>query len=146
MKKTILIAAIIIGIGFTACTNQNNPNSQTVGSNLKAKNDMKNLVSIVEIPTTDFARAVSFYKAILDVGIEEVNMGEVQMGVLAGDDKMVSVVLVKGNDYKPSIDGTIVDRIASIVDFTILSIVIVFCNFSSRKHSMVSILSSVFVA
>lgn len=108
MKKTILIATIILGVGFIACTNQSNPNSQTVDSNLKTKNGMENLVSIVEIPTTDFSRAVSFYKTILDVSIEEVNMGEVQMGVLPDNGETVNVVLIRGNDYKPSVDGPIV--------------------------------------
>ncbi len=69
---------------------------------------MKNLISIVEIPTIDFSRAVAFYQAVLDVSIEEVDMDGVQMGVLPGDEEMVSVVLVRGNDYKPSLDGTIV--------------------------------------
>jgi len=69
---------------------------------------MKNLVSIVEIPTVDFSRAVSFYQAILDVSIEEVDMGGVQMGVFPSDGKNVNVVLVRGNEYKPAVDGTIV--------------------------------------
>jgi uncharacterized protein len=69
---------------------------------------MKHLISIVEIPATDFARAVTFYQAILDVNIEEVEMGGVQMGVFPGDGETVSVVLVRGDEYKPSIDGTLV--------------------------------------
>ncbi len=69
---------------------------------------MKHLISIVEIPTIDFPRAVAFYQAVLDVSIEEIDMDGVQMGVLPGDEEMVSVVLVKGNDYKPSLDGTMV--------------------------------------
>ncbi len=69
---------------------------------------MKNLVSIVEIPTVDFSRAVSFYQATLDVSIEEVDMGGLQMGVFPSDGKDVNVVLVRGSEYKPAVDGTIV--------------------------------------
>lgn len=69
---------------------------------------MKHLISIVEIPTIEFSRAVAFYQAVLDVSIEEIDMDGVQMGVLPGDEEMVSVVLVRGNDYKPSLDGTLV--------------------------------------
>lgn len=69
---------------------------------------MKNLVSIVEIPTIDFSRAVAFYQAILDVSIEEVDMGGIQMGVFPSDEKSVNVVLIRGDDYKPSTDGTVV--------------------------------------
>lgn len=69
---------------------------------------MKNLISIVEIPVANFPRAVSFYQKILEVHIEEVDMDEAKMGVLPSDEKTVNIVLVNGNDYKPSIDGTVV--------------------------------------
>lgn len=69
---------------------------------------MKHLISIVEIPTSDFARAATFYQAILGVNIEEVNMDGVQMGVFPSDAETVNVVLVKGNDYKPSMNGPLV--------------------------------------
>lgn len=71
-------------------------------------NKMKNLISIVEIPTTDFSRAVTFYQAILGVRIEEVDMDGTQMGVLPSDGETVNVVLVKGSDYKPTTDGVVI--------------------------------------
>jgi predicted enzyme related to lactoylglutathione lyase len=70
--------------------------------------NMRNLVSIVEIPTTDFTRAVTFYQAILNITIEEVDMAGTQMGVLPCDEKAVNVALIKGDDYKPTADGAIV--------------------------------------
>jgi len=69
---------------------------------------MKNLISIVEIPTDDFIRAVAFYQSILDVAIEEVDMGGVRMGVILSIEDTVSVVLVKGDDYKPSLHGPLI--------------------------------------
>jgi uncharacterized protein len=69
---------------------------------------MKNFISIVEIPTVNFSRAVAFYQTILDIIIEEVDMGGTQMGVFPSDGQVVSVVLVKGDDYKTTTDGTIV--------------------------------------
>jgi uncharacterized protein len=69
---------------------------------------MKNLISIVEIPTIDFSRAVTFYQAILDVSIEEIDMQGTQMGVFPSDREIVSVVLVKGDEYRTTVDGTIV--------------------------------------
>ena len=69
---------------------------------------MKSLVSIVEIPTTDFARAVSFYQAILKIDIEEIDMQGTQMGLFPGQGEAVSVALIKGDDYKATADGTIV--------------------------------------
>jgi uncharacterized protein len=69
---------------------------------------MKNLVSIVEIPTIDFSRAVKFYQAILDINIEEIDMGGVRMGLFPGEGESVSVALINSSDYKTSVDGTIV--------------------------------------
>ncbi|NJM26084.1 MAG: VOC family protein [Bacteroidia bacterium] len=69
---------------------------------------MNNLVSIVEIPTTDFSRAVSFYQTVLNVRIEEVDMDGIQMGVFPGNKHVVNVALIRGNEYKPSADGPVV--------------------------------------
>lgn len=68
---------------------------------------MNNLISIVEIPTADFARAVAFYQTILGLAIEEMEMDGNQMGVLPNENGTVNVVLVKGNDYKPTTDGAV---------------------------------------
>jgi predicted enzyme related to lactoylglutathione lyase len=111
MKTMILAAVLTLGTSFNACTSQNNSASQTQKADtteLKATKNMKNLVSIVEIPVSDFSRAVAFYKAVLDVSIEEVEMGEFQMGLLPGNEESVNVVLVKGSGYKPSADGLVV--------------------------------------
>jgi predicted enzyme related to lactoylglutathione lyase len=69
---------------------------------------MKSIISIFEIPAIDFARAVRFYKAILDIAIEEVDMGEVKMGLFAGSDGPVSGSVIQGAPYKPSADGVVV--------------------------------------
>jgi len=69
---------------------------------------MNHLISIVEIPTADFTRAVAFYQSILDVTIEEVDMGGTQMGILPSDGETENVVLVNGNDYKPTADGVVI--------------------------------------
>jgi predicted enzyme related to lactoylglutathione lyase len=82
---------------------------------------MKNLISIVEIPTLDFPRALSFYQAILGVTIEEVDMGGVKMGVFPSDGETVNVTLINGGESMPSMDGTIVylnagDNLQSTLD------------------------------
>jgi|SRR5690554_2118390 len=69
---------------------------------------MNNLISIVEIPTAEFSRAVKFYQSVLSVNIEEVDMDGTQMGVLPNEEGTVNVCLVKGDDYKPTTDGTVV--------------------------------------
>lgn len=69
---------------------------------------MKNFISIVEIPTKDFPRAVAFYRAILDIDIEEIEMDGIQMGLFPNDGENISVQLIHGSGYKISSDGTIV--------------------------------------
>lgn len=66
------------------------------------------MISMVEIPTTDFARAVAFYRSILDITIEEIEMDGIKMGLFPNDGEGVFVQLINGIDYKTSRDGTIV--------------------------------------
>lgn len=93
-------------IGFSAC---NNTTTEQDNLNKIQKIDkMNNLISIVEIPTADFSRAVKFYQSILNVSIEEIDMDGTQMGVLPSEEGTVNLCLVKGNDYKPTTDGAVV--------------------------------------
>lgn len=69
---------------------------------------MQNLINWFEIPATNFNRAVSFYKAILDLKIEEAEMFGSKMGFFPTDGKNVSGAIVQGEDYKPSTDGVVV--------------------------------------
>lgn len=104
MKKTILSTLVLITIGFSACTD-----TKTKEENMLTQkaNNMNNLISIVEISTTDFSRAVKFYQTILGVTIEIMEMDGNQMGVLPNEEGTVNVVLVKGKDYKPTTDGAV---------------------------------------
>jgi hypothetical protein len=111
MTRTILRTAIIIGVGLTSCTRQNNADLQTEqvdATTIKTKGDMKNVISIVEIPTEDFSRAQIFYQTILDIKIEEIEMEGIKMGLFPNAGEGVSVQLINGSDYKPSSDGTVV--------------------------------------
>lgn len=67
---------------------------------------MHNFISIVEIPTGSFTRAVKFYQTVLDITIQEADMEGIQMGLFPGGEGPVNVVLIKGDDYEPSGAGT----------------------------------------
>lgn len=69
---------------------------------------MNNLINWFEIPATDFNRAVSFYKGILDVEIHETEIFGTQMGFFPSDGKNVSGAIVQGEDYKPSMEGVLI--------------------------------------
>lgn len=110
MKNRIITTAVIFAFGLSACNNPNQTETKTQKQDTtvtKKTENMNNLISIVEIPTADFPRAVKFYQTILGVTIEEMEMGDVTMGVLPNDEGTVNVVLAKGNDYKPTTDGAV---------------------------------------
>jgi len=69
---------------------------------------MKNLVNWIEIPASNFKRALAFYKAILGVDIHEAEMFGSKMGFFPSDGKNVSGAIVQGEDYKPSTEGVTV--------------------------------------
>ncbi|MCW5909883.1 MAG: VOC family protein [Cyclobacteriaceae bacterium] len=69
---------------------------------------MKNLISIIEIPVVDFKRATKFYQTILNIRIEEVDMGEFKMGTFPANEEGIFVHLIQGSNYKPSADGPVV--------------------------------------
>lgn len=98
---------MLAAVGFWAC-NDTKTNEEKVENNQPLKvNIMNNLISIAEIPVTDFSRAVKFYQAILEIAIQEVEMDGNQMGILPNKQGTVNVVLVKGNDYKSTSDGAV---------------------------------------
>jgi predicted enzyme related to lactoylglutathione lyase len=68
---------------------------------------MQNIINWFEIPAKDFNRAVSFYKAILGLEVNEIEMFGTKMGLFPTDGKNVSGAIVHGEDYKPSHDGVV---------------------------------------
>ncbi|MBL7711787.1 MAG: VOC family protein [Chitinophagaceae bacterium] len=110
MKKAILYTLLLIGIG--SCRNAGNKDSAALQTGTEQVNNqtkhMNNLVSIIEIPVADFARAVTFYQAVLGVPIEATDMQGTQMGIIPNEEGTVNVVLAKGPDYKPTAEGTVI--------------------------------------
>lgn len=68
---------------------------------------MENLINFIDIPATDFGRAVSFYKAILGLHINETEMSGTKMGFFPTDGTNVSGAIVQSEDYKPSTNGVV---------------------------------------
>jgi predicted enzyme related to lactoylglutathione lyase len=68
---------------------------------------MKNLVTFIDIPASDFGRAVSFYKAILGLEISEADISGTKMGFFPSDGTNASGAIVHGKDYKPTTDGVL---------------------------------------
>jgi len=68
---------------------------------------MNNLINWFEIPATDFKRAATFYKTVLDTTIQETEMFGTKMGFFPSDGKNVSGAIVQGTDYMPSGEGVL---------------------------------------
>lgn len=111
MKKTVRCAVLLAGMGWMGCTefrDTSSPATIEALTTTKSTQRMKNVVSIIEIPVTDFGRAIAFYQEILGVGIEEVDMAGTYMGLLPSDENTVAVALVKGEGYTPATQGAVV--------------------------------------
>ena len=108
MKTKVLFAVVAVGMIFSACTNQSKQGVQTHSADTtitKAINNMNSFVSIFEIPATEISRAVDFYQDILDIKIEKMDMGEMQIGIFPYEGQMVTGVILQAEGYKPSADG-----------------------------------------
>lgn len=104
-RSIFIIIVVLLGFSFATCKNGNSFNGAT---EVESKKGVKNMISIVEIPVTNLARAVVFYQTILGVTIEKMTMGDTEMGVLPAGNGSVNVVLIKGNDYVPTNNGALV--------------------------------------
>ncbi len=109
MRRTIFsISTAILILGFNACNSTDKPkldkqkNDSTIN---KSGKDMKNYISMFEIPATDISRAIEFYQAILDINIEKMEMPGMEMGILPYEGQMVTGVIMKGEGFQPSADG-----------------------------------------
>lgn len=65
-------------------------------------------ISWFEIPATDFARAKTFYEAVLGRSIETMTMGPSTMGFLSTGPEAVGGAIVHGDGTVPSQSGTLV--------------------------------------
>lgn len=105
-SKSILFAVLIIGLlsSFTLLKSYHSPEFKSQ-DNLT---DMKNQVSIIEIPVTDIHRAKMFYQNLLDIKIEIYDFEEFQLATFPFENQPVTIVLMQSQDYIPSASGTTV--------------------------------------
>ena len=124
MKKVIQSAFILSLMGFVACNTPSNTKSEAEQNNLFVEqnmNNMNNFVSLFEIPATDISRAIQFYQTILDISIEQMEIPGMEMGVFPYENQMVTGVIMKGEDYKPTANGVTIylnggDNLQTILD------------------------------
>jgi len=81
---------------------------------------MQKLVSWVEIPATDFERAVSFYNAVFNLTLKGMDFGTEKMAFLPNDEGAISFA----PNFKPSKDGVLVSMNAGTnLDDTLVRVV-----------------------
>jgi predicted enzyme related to lactoylglutathione lyase len=69
---------------------------------------MKHLLNWVEIPVSSLERAKAFYSAILDMPMEEMEMGGLRYAFFSVEDSYNNGALVQGPDYTPGLAGPVV--------------------------------------
>ena len=94
-------------VGIVACnsTAENQSELKESATENSTTTSMNSYVSIFEIPATDIARAIDFYQAVLGVEIEKMEIPGIEMGIFPYEDQMVTGIITKGEDFKPSSDG-----------------------------------------
>ena len=109
-------------LGIISCLIPLQVGAQEKAADITTQNheQMESFISIFEIPSTDFSRAVEFYQSILDIKIETMDMQGMQMGLFP-ERGGASGVVIKGEGYQPSADGVIIylnggDNLQSILD------------------------------
>ncbi len=67
-----------------------------------------NYLSIFEIPSIEFSRAIAFYEGILKISITPIDMDETQMGLFPFEGQPVSGAIINGPGYTPSESGILI--------------------------------------
>ena len=81
---------------------------------------MQKLVSWVEIPATDFERAINFYNAVFKLDLKGLDFGTEKMAPLPNDEGAISFA----PDFNPSKDGVLVSlNAAKDLDGTLVRVV-----------------------
>lgn len=65
-------------------------------------------ISWFEIPATDYARAKTFYEAVLGHAIQTMEMGPTTMGFLTADPNAIGGAIVQGEGCVPSREGVVI--------------------------------------
>lgn len=69
---------------------------------------MKNWINWFEIPVTDFDRAQGFYCGIFDIEMHVMDMMGMRMGIFPTEGNGGGGAIVKGDDYTPAMNGSLV--------------------------------------
>lgn len=70
---------------------------------------MKKLISWFDIPTSNFNRAVKFYQNVFDLTLNIVDCEGEKMGCFPDDGENVTGCIFHSPEYKPSMDGVIIN-------------------------------------
>ena len=69
---------------------------------------MRTLINWFEIPVTDMARAVAFYRRVLNAEFRRETIGGVENAVFSYDQSATGGALVKGEQFVPSETGAVI--------------------------------------
>jgi predicted enzyme related to lactoylglutathione lyase len=109
MKITlsILSASVLL---FTSCIDEGDINNvvESIEPIEETQPETSSLISLFEIPAENLSRAVSFYRNVLDLEIEEMEVPGMKMGVFPYENQAVSGIIIEAEGSVPSADGTVI--------------------------------------
>jgi predicted enzyme related to lactoylglutathione lyase len=69
---------------------------------------MNHLINWIEIPAENLARAKRFYAKILEVELNDMQIGDVSYSIFSVNDRLNCGALASGASYKPANNGVVV--------------------------------------
>ena len=109
MKTTlgILSASLLL---FSSCVDESEMNNvvESIEPIEETETETSSLISLFEIPAEDLSRAVSFYRNVLDLEIEEMEVPGMKMGVFPYENQVVSGIILEQEGFTPSANGTVI--------------------------------------
>jgi len=115
MKHVLMFTVIGYLLVFSSCAKTNNSEqtdssvpSSSISVSTQNPTKMKSYLATFEIAATDLSRAINFYEAILDLKIEHMSFPGMEMGILPYKDQLVTAIIIQGEGYEPSPNGTLI--------------------------------------
>lgn len=105
MSKNLTSFIAILLTSMSCIQSDNGRSSVDQSKSNQSLQTMNSYLSMFEIPATDINRAVDFYKNVLNIEIEIMEIDGMKMGVFPYENQVVNAVIMVAEGYQPSADG-----------------------------------------
>lgn len=109
MNKIALAFLGFLFVFHSSCSNKPKQKEEMTTPDINTLDTVKSMnsfISLFEIPADNMDRAVEFYQSFLGIPIQRMDIQGMELGILPYQDQTVHGVIIKGEGYTPSADGT----------------------------------------